>query len=212
MSPGEHSSWPAQGEAAPRSCVLSQQCRSPEPASEVMTSAQDHSAWAVRQEWPPHGDMPVPGLSNVESKSVFLLVKHKDLQDELPAALLIFTGKNMFFVFLSDSVTDRIFVFPQNAYTDHPHTHPCPLAPHDSEEAAPQGGTRKARLKGHLLHCVRTQVARATWRALTRTTQTSHFQFHNCNKQVSVVSKSLIWCSVIVATADKDRPVGVARV
>lgn len=128
VSLGEHSSWPAQGAAAPRSCVFSQQCGSPEPRSEVMTSAPDDSAWAVRQEWPPHGDMPVPGLSNVESKSVFLLVKHKDLQDELPAGLLIFTGKSMFFVFLSDPVTERIFVFPQNAYTDHPHTHTPPPA------------------------------------------------------------------------------------
>lgn len=149
VSPGEHSSWPAQGEAAPRSCVLSQQCGSPEPASEVLTSAQDHSAWAVRQEWPPHGDMPVPGLSNVESKSVFLLVKHKDLQDELPAALLIFTGKNMFFVFLSDPVTDRIFVLPQNAYIDHPHTQPCPLPPHDTvRRRRPREGPGRRDQKG----------------------------------------------------------------
>lgn len=87
-----------------------------------MTVAQHNSDWAVRLEWPPHGDMPVPGLSNAESKRVFLLVKHKDLQDELPAGLPLPAGKSMFlFVFLSDPVTDWIPVFPQNVYVDQPH-------------------------------------------------------------------------------------------
>lgn len=143
--------------------------------------------------------MPVPGLSDAESKGVFLLEKHKDLQDELPANLLISAGKSMFlFVFLSDPVTDWIFVFPQNAYVDQ--THP---PRHDSVRRwDPWETTRKARSQGPVLHHGRTRVAPATWRALAGTTQTSHFQFHNCKKQVSVVSKALVWCSVIAARAD----------
>lgn len=93
--------------------------------------------------------MPVPGLSDTESKRELLLVKHEDLQDALPARLLISTGKNTFlFVFLSDPDTDWLFVFPQNAYVDQPHQ---PW--HDSVRRwGPWEATRKARSQGRLLH------------------------------------------------------------